>query len=163
MINLYLFIFQEREIIVAVGGGAIICAIMTLCCAKLITIISSSIVGSAMIVCSIDFFMHGLDTVSWILNMIPHPSPPPCWGGLLLCSWPVASMVGILVQCFITAWRIDHQRPPRRRRNNGRSRSGSRMRETREEARQRKYRYLYQVRTAHGDIISQVIKFWLHQ
>lgn len=129
---------------------------MTLCCAKLITIVASSIVGSAMIVCSIDFFMHGLDTVNWILNMIPNPSPPPCWGGILLCSWPVASLVGVLVQCFITAWRIDHQRPPRRRRNNGRSRSGSRMRETREEARQRKYRYLYQVRTAHGDIISQV-------
>ena len=31
-----------------------------------------------------------------------------------------------------------------------------RSREARAELRQKKYRYLYQVRTAHGDIISQV-------
>ncbi len=48
------------------GGGAIIFAVLTLLCAKLITIVSSSIVGSAMIVSSIDFFMHGLKTVTWV-------------------------------------------------------------------------------------------------
>jgi hypothetical protein len=31
-----------------------------------------------------------------------------------------------------------------------------RTREQRAELRQKKYRYLYQVRTAHGDVISQV-------
>lgn len=50
----------------AMGGGAIIFAVLTLLCAKLITIISSSIVGSAMIVSSIDFFMHGLKTINWV-------------------------------------------------------------------------------------------------
>lgn len=88
--------------------------------------------------------------------MTPNPMPPPCWGGILLCSWPVAAIISIIVQCFITAWRIDHRRRPRRRHQAHRSRSNSRPRETREEARQRKYRYLYQVRTARGDIISQV-------
>lgn len=34
-----------------------------------------------------------------------------------------------------------------------------RTREQRAELRQKKYRYLYQVRTAHGDVISQVIRF----
>ena len=34
-------------------------------------------------------------------------------------------------------------------------------REERAEAKQRKYRYLYQVRTAHGDVISQVYYFIL--
>lgn len=56
----------------------------------------------------------------------------------------------------MTAWRVNHRRRPQRRRLAHRSRSTSRPRETREEARQRKYRYLYQVRTARGDIISQV-------
>lgn len=88
--------------------------------------------------------------------MKPNPMPPPCWGGILLCTWPVAALVSIIVQCFITAWRIDHSRRPRRRHPAHRSRTNSRPRETREEARQRKYRYLYQVRTARGDIISQV-------
>ena len=31
-----------------------------------------------------------------------------------------------------------------------------RTKEEREEARMKKYRYLYRVRTAHGDVISQV-------
>lgn len=62
----------------------------------------------------------------------------------------------MIVQCFVTAWRVDHRRRPHRRRVAHRVRSTSRPRETREEARQRKYRYLYQVRTARGDIISQV-------
>lgn len=89
--------------------------------------------------------------------MKPNPEPPPCWGGLLICIWPVAVIFSILVQCFITAWRVNHRRRPRSRRHAHRStRSNSRPRETREEARQRKYRYLYQVRTARGDIISQV-------
>lgn len=34
-----------------------------------------------------------------------------------------------------------------------------RQEETRAEQRQKKYRYLYQVRTAHGDVISQVLSF----
>ncbi|KAG4065123.1 hypothetical protein HA402_007520 [Bradysia odoriphaga] len=148
-------VFGEREVLVSMGGGAVIFAVLTLLCAKLITIVSSSIVGSAMIISSVDFFMHGLKTVTWFLQMKPNPLPPPCYGGILLCAWPVAAVVSIIVQCFITAWRIDHSKRPRRRNQAHRTRSNSRPRETREEARQRKYRYLYQVRTARGDIISQ--------
>lgn len=88
--------------------------------------------------------------------MKANPDPPPCWGGLLICIYPVAIIFSILVQCFITAWRIDHKNRQRSRRRHVQHRSNSRPRETREEARQRKYRYLYQVRTARGDIISQV-------
>ena len=92
-----------------------------------------------------------------IFNMKPNPTPPPCWGGVILCCWPISSVLGVLVQCFVTAWKIDHRRQlHHRRRRHYKGRSGSRSRETREEARQRKYRYLYQVRTARGDIISQV-------
>ena len=89
--------------------------------------------------------------------MKPNPSPPPCWGGVLLCSWPVAAIISVMVQCFITGWRVDHRkRMQYRRQQVPQTRANSRPRETREEARQRKYRYLYQVRTARGDIISQV-------
>lgn len=97
--------------------------------------------------------------------MKPNPLHPPCWGGVLLCTWPVAALVSIIVQCFITAWRVDHVKRARRRYHHhgqNRSRSNSRPRETREEARQRKYRYLYQVRTARGDIISQVSSFLIY-
>jgi len=106
--------------------------------------------------------------------------PPPCYGGLLIAAWPVTIVLSIMVQCFITAWRVDHRKRVYMRHHNhpghahgahlphsqqqagpGHAlapvrRSQSRTRETREEARQRKFRYLYQVRTARGDIISQV-------
>ncbi|KAH8273343.1 hypothetical protein KR018_005201 [Drosophila ironensis] len=175
----HLFPEQYREIYVAVVGGAVICSVLTLCCVKYVTILTSSIVGTAMIIGAIDFFMHGLETINWILSMRPHPSPPPCYGGLLIAAWPVTIVLSIMVQCFITAWRVDHRKRVYMRHHNhpGHShaahlphgqqqagpahahapvrRSQSRTRETREEARQRKFRYLYQVRTARGDIISQ--------
>ncbi|KAH8287245.1 hypothetical protein KR054_004726 [Drosophila jambulina] len=172
--------FGYREIYVAVVGGAVICSVLTLCCVKYVTILTSSIVGTAMILGAIDFFMHGLETISWILSMRPHPTPPPCYGGLLIAAWPITIVLSIMVQCFITAWRVDHRKRVYMRHHNhpghahaahlpnssqqqagpGHThapvrRSQSRTRETREEARQRKFRYLYQVRTARGDIISQ--------
>ncbi|KAH8274865.1 hypothetical protein KR044_001781, partial [Drosophila immigrans] len=173
--------FGYREIYVAVVGGAVICSVLTLCCVKYVTILTSSIVGTAMVIGAIDFFMHGLETINWILNMKPHPSPPPCYGGLLITAWPVTIVISIMVQCFITAWRVDHRKRIYMRHHQPHGAHGqhphglthgqppapgnphvpmrraqSRTRETREEARQRKFRYLYQVRTARGDIISQV-------
>lgn len=62
--------FGEREIVVAVSGGAVIFAVMTLCCAKLITIISSSVIGSTMVLLSVDFFLHSLETVKWVGRQI---------------------------------------------------------------------------------------------
>lgn len=88
--------------------------------------------------------------------MKASPDPPPCWGGLLIYIYPMVIVFSMLVQCFITAWRVDHRSRARSRRRHIHHRASSRPRETREEARQRKYRYLYQVRTARGDIISQV-------
>ncbi|XP_067636761.1 transmembrane protein 198 [Eurosta solidaginis] len=159
--------FGYREIYVAIAGGAFICSVLTLCSLKYVTILTSSIVGSTMIIASVDFFMHSLDTIKWILNMRPNPSPPPCYGGILICTWPVAIIIGIMIQCFITAWRVDHRKRIYLRHHHhqmarcagspglGGNRMSGRTRQTREEASQRKYRYLYQVRTARGDIISQ--------
>lgn len=59
-------LFGIREIAVAVGGGAIIFAVMTLLCVKFITIVSSSIVGSTMMMAAVDFFMHGSSTLLWV-------------------------------------------------------------------------------------------------
>ncbi|XP_017870915.1 PREDICTED: transmembrane protein 198 [Drosophila arizonae] len=173
--------FGYREIYVAVVGGAVICSVLTLCCVKYVTILTSSIVGTAMVIGAIDYFMHSLETINWILSMKPHPLPPPCYGGLLITAWPLTIVISIMVQCFITAWRVDHRKRlymrhhPQHPHGNHHlphgqpaagaagvgnphvpmRRSQSRTRETREEARQRKFRYLYQVRTARGDIISQ--------
>lgn len=66
--NVFFFFnpLQEKEFYVAVIGGSIIFAVLTLLCAKFTTIISSSIVGSGMIMASVDFFMHGSQTLLWV-------------------------------------------------------------------------------------------------
>jgi len=60
-------------------------------------------------------------------------------------------IAGIILQVWLTKDGIYHEEqfPPIKRRRN--------KHETREERKQRKYRYLYQVRTCHGDVISQPI------
>lgn len=92
--------------------------------------------------------------------MKPHPNPPACYGGILIFAWPVSIIIGLMIQSFITAWGIDHRKRVFQKRHQQLARMQSRPRETREEARQRKFRYLYQVRTARGDIISQVMMIW---
>lgn len=203
--------FGEREIVVAICGGAVIFAVLTLCCTKLITIITSSIVGATMILLAVDFFMHDLSTLKWVswlyasagvfrliisecnasfqmITIHPNPAPPPCLGGIIVFMWPVAIIVGVLVQSFITAWHVDHKKPHFHHQplapdkaarignsgqhphsnaylgpsadpnaaNRARMANNRGIPETKEEARSRKYRYLYRVRTAHGDIISKV-------
>lgn len=58
--------FGEREIVVAICGGAVIFAVLTLCCTKLVTIVTSSIVGATLIILAVDFFMHDLGTLKWV-------------------------------------------------------------------------------------------------
>uniref|UniRef100_T1H4V1 Transmembrane protein 198 n=1 Tax=Megaselia scalaris TaxID=36166 RepID=T1H4V1_MEGSC len=157
--------FGSKEIYVAIIGGAIIFSVLTLCCVKFITILASSIVGTAMILAALDFFLNDLETLKWLVTMAPNPQPPPCYGGILIFSWPVSVIVSLMVQCFITGWRVDHRKyvpryrhhpPPRLPPLPPNSSRGNSMRnDVQMNTRQRKYRYLYQVRTARGDIISQ--------
>lgn len=58
--------FGEREIVVAICGGAVIFAVLTLCCTKIVTICTTTIVGATMIILSVDFFMHDLSTLKWV-------------------------------------------------------------------------------------------------
>merc|ERR1711981_1125642 len=67
-------------------------------------------------------------------------------------------IIGIITQIMVAGNGIYHEEQfPRVKRPRSKP-------ETREERKQRKYRYLYQVRTCHGDVISQPIaKKYVHQ
>ena len=87
-----------------------------------------------------------LCTVSWVL----------------MALWPVSVMIGLVVQLCWTSKGIGYDNDynygvvqSSASRLNGRL-NGIRQDQHRIEQKQRKYRYLYQVRTAHGDVISQV-------
>jgi len=49
--------------------------VLTLCCVKYVTILTSSIVGTAMILSAIDFFTHGLETINWV-SYVCSTCPP---------------------------------------------------------------------------------------
>jgi len=68
-------------------------------------------------------------------------------------------MVGLVSQCYGTGKNYYHTNilnHESSRRNGQLNLLRIRKEENKLEQKQRKYRYLYQVRTAHGDIISQV-------
>ncbi|XP_075211559.1 transmembrane protein 198 isoform X2 [Lycorma delicatula] len=95
-------------------------------------------------------------------HIIPHDNDEQltCWfSWLILSFWPSMFILGLIVQFAITGRGIHHQQmlPIKHRHHNSNNihRMKVRTREQRAELHQKKYRYLYQVRTAHGDVISQ--------
>ncbi|XP_066157853.1 transmembrane protein 198 [Euwallacea fornicatus] len=142
-------------------GCALFCAIFSLYFRKGLTIIGSTLYGGALLFVTMDYFLENLSMLSWIwprISLKPVQAPP-CWfSWIVLGSWLFFTFTGILVQTFITG-RGQHHEDVAAGRKKPRvptsMRSMTKM--DRAEMRQKKYRYLYQVRTAHGDIISQNI------
>ncbi|XP_019759930.2 transmembrane protein 198 [Dendroctonus ponderosae] len=140
-------------------GSALFCAIVNLYFRKGLTILGSSLYGGAILSVTIDYFLENLSVMSWIWQRISLKpvQPPPCWfSWIVLGLWPVFVQSGVLVQACFTG-RGQHHEDVTAGRKNPRMptsmRSMTKM--DRAEMRQKKYRYLYQVRTAHGDVISQ--------
>ncbi|KAL1513491.1 hypothetical protein ABEB36_002895 [Hypothenemus hampei] len=140
-------------------GCSLVYAIFNLYFRKGLTIVGWSLYGGACLSVTIDYFLENLSMLSWIWPRasLKPVQPPPCWfSWIVLGSWPFFTIVGILVQSCITG-RGQHHEDVTAGRKKPRvptsMRSMTKM--DRAEMRQKKYRYLYQVRTAHGDIISQ--------
>nr|CAD7569533.1 unnamed protein product [Timema californicum] len=122
-----------------------------------LTVIGTSVYGGAIMAGALDYFVEKFLMVMWVWDRVAlHKSSPPCWfSWLILSVWPFMIFVGLITQWAITGRGIYHQEwvPSKKSRNMNIQRV--RTREQRAELRQKKYRYLYQVRTAHGDVISQ--------
>eukprot|EP00096_Caligus_rogercresseyi_P009789 TRINITY_DN3396_c0_g1_i1.p1 TRINITY_DN3396_c0_g1~~TRINITY_DN3396_c0_g1_i1.p1 ORF type:complete len:299 (-),score=56.89 TRINITY_DN3396_c0_g1_i1:361-1257(-) len=137
---------------------AISSSLANLCFQKSLTIICSSFYGSAIVSATLDYFIEHSVMIFWLWDKIKLTvSPEPKWySWMLLASWPTLFLLGVFTQVLVTGNGTYHERPFKRK-----SRGNP---ETREERKQRKYRYLYQVRTCHGDVISQpVAKKYVHQ
>lgn len=121
--------------------------------------------------------------VSWTWQRVSLKpvQPPPCWfSWIVLGAWPTFVLAGLIIQFAITGRGIHHEDGKRilyykvhyfvwwnilmlinlisiaAGRKKPRPSTRGVTRADRAEMRQKKYRYLYQVRTAHGDVISQV-------
>lgn len=137
-------------------SSGLVGAILALFFQKGCTILGTSVYGGAILAISLDYFIEKFIMVFWVWDRIRLAiSQNPCWfSWLILAVWPSMILVGTLTQWKITGRGTHHQEVPSR---HSRQLNLHRIRqeESRAEQRQRKYRYLYQVRTAHGDVISQ--------
>lgn len=143
------------------------------------TILGTSLYGGAVVVISLDYFVENFNLLYWFWDALKDPatkargfSPgfdPYALPRKDLCLvsyglalvWPAMVLIGLVCQWCATGKGVHHEEDLVRA-TASRGRNGNldlhriRRDEVREEQRQKKYRYLYQVRTAHGDIISQV-------
>lgn len=145
--------------VVVLLGSGIFFAVINLYWKKVLTIFGTSVYGGAVIATSLDYFFERMVMLKWLwerAKLEPVVVPPCRLSWLTLAAWPAAAIVGLTAQCALTATGIYHEQSisaQKRRLKAQQSRPVSR--EQRAEMKQRKYRYLYQVRTAHGDVISQ--------
>ncbi|GJQ70598.1 hypothetical protein Trydic_g22992 [Trypoxylus dichotomus] len=138
--------------------SALVFAILNLYFRKGLTILGTSAYGGAILTASIDYFVERLSMIYWVRDRVTlKPAvAPPCWfSWFVFAAWPSFVVAGLVIQCAVTGRGTHHadmaagRKKPRGPNSNGRTRID------RAELRQKKYRYLYQVRTAHGDVISQ--------
>ncbi|XP_063224018.1 transmembrane protein 198 [Bacillus rossius redtenbacheri] len=153
------FCWQPSSVWATAGvllGGGLLFAILNLYWQKGLTVIGTSVYGGAIMAGALDYFVEKFLMVKWVWDRVAlRDSGPPCWfSWLILSVWPFMILVGMATQWAVTGRGIYHQELPSKK-----SRTINlqrvRTREQRAELRQKKYRYLYQVRTAHGDVISQ--------
>ncbi|KAK9500599.1 hypothetical protein O3M35_001837 [Rhynocoris fuscipes] len=124
-------------------AAALFFAIINLHYTKGCTIFGTAVYGAALVMVAVDYLVEGMRTVRWVWRSGKQATP--CFPVLLAC--PLLLLIGLAVQIAITPSNTHH--------NSGKHPMRARTREQRAELRQNKYRYLYQVRTAHGDVISQ--------
>ncbi|RUS92081.1 hypothetical protein EGW08_000105 [Elysia chlorotica] len=123
---------------------------------KGITIIGTSVIGSAVGLASVDYFLE-LSRASLYLwdRLMADQSDTLCWySWLMLALWPAVALLGILVQWKCTGSGVDHRIAFRNRHEQGTHVQQSKAQERRE-TQQTRYRHLYQARRVRGDVISQ--------
>ncbi|XP_073951488.1 transmembrane protein 198 isoform X2 [Choristoneura fumiferana] len=143
--------------VAALLGSGIFFAVINLYWKKVLTIFGTSVYGGAVIATSIDYFFERMMMLKWLwerAKLEPAVAPPCRLSWLALAAWPAAAAAGLAAQAALTAAGIHHEQSAQKRRLKAQQ-SRPVTREQRAEMKQRKYRYLYQVRTAHGDVISQ--------
>lgn len=158
-------------------------ACLTLYFQKGCTIIATVLYGSAITLSSIDYFIENFKLLYWFRDKlrdgqdlydsigITRNTNLCLISWILLSLWPSSAMIGLLIQWCITSKGISYDNDynygvvtSTTTRNAGQlNLNRLRQEDQKLEQKQRKYRYLYQVRTAHGDVISQQYIQSLHK
>jgi len=138
-------------------------ALLNLYFQKWLTIFGSSLYGGAILMVTTDYFLEDSLVLGWVWERVKVDrmveegfgaveTLPRCWMAWAVTAiWPLIFLTGLSVQACCTGRGIHHEQSLPQVKY-----SKQDLSETKEERKQRKYRYLYQVRMCHGDVISQV-------
>jgi len=138
-------------------------ALLTLYFQKSLTIFGSSFYGGAVLMTTTDFFIQESLVLDWVWERVKVDriidkniqildTIPKCWMAWAISAiWPFIFLLGLVVQSCCTGRGTHHEESLPQVKYTKQD-----LNETKEERKQRKYRYLYQVRMCHGDVISQV-------
>jgi len=138
-------------------------ALLNLYFQKWLTIFGSSLYGGAILMVTTDYFLEDSLVLAWVWERVKVDrmveegfgaveTLPRCWMAWAVTAiWPLIFLTGLSVQACCTGRGIHHEQSLPQVKY-----SKQDLSETKEERKQRKYRYLYQVRMCHGDVISQV-------
>lgn len=145
-------------------GSAILFALLNLHWPKGLTILGTAVYGGAIQAAACDFMVERFEMVRWIWESVARVSSSNasssvrhCWfSWFILGLWPLATLTGLCLQCGVTGRGIHHEQTiSAKKARKAAQVQQPRTKEQRAEMKQKNYRYLYQIRTAHGDIISQ--------
>lgn len=91
-------------------GLALLCALLALRWPKAVTVLATAAFGAAVMVVCADYLAEGLALVAHIAARLQLvPARALCWHGwLLLGTWPVLSVLGVLLQWRVTASGFSH-------------------------------------------------------
>jgi len=144
-------------------SSGLIFALLTLYFQKSLTILGSSFYGGAILLGTTDYFLQDSLLLDWVWERVKvdriidnnidiMDTIPKCWMAWIVSGiWPLIFFIGLCVQSCCTGTGTHHEESLPQVKYTKHD-----LNETKEERKQRKYRYLYQVRMCHGDVISQV-------
>ncbi|CAG5124960.1 unnamed protein product [Candidula unifasciata] len=134
----------------------IIFGILNLKFQKILTVIGTSVIGSAIGLAGIDYFVEHCHMTLYLWDrVLAQESSGLCWfSWLMFALWPVCAAAGTFVQWKFTSVGVDHRLALK-----GWRQRGSHLQQVRasgrKETQQVRYRHLYQARRVKGDVISQ--------
>nr|XP_056707497.1 transmembrane protein 198 [Euleptes europaea] len=91
-------------------GMGMLCAVLTLQWQRLFTTLSTAVFGSAVMTATADYFVELFLLLQYVYERVKvAPARPICWySWVILGTWPVLALLGILVQWKVTAEGYSH-------------------------------------------------------
>ncbi|XP_038044804.1 transmembrane protein 198-like [Patiria miniata] len=140
-------------------GVGTICGLATLKFQRHLVIIATGIIGGAVVATCADYYLELFRMVEYVYDRFRvQESHAPCWySWLILGTWPVIALLGIVIQYRVTARGYDHRDGKKKMMKSHhvelhkikkhQSRDGN-------EVRLQKYQNLYRVRRCNGDVVA---------